>query len=164
MGFMERFLYFMMGVRGGFLYISNKKILDVDMETWWHVDTWFLGIWNFVEMWIFVDLYVGYPTVELSSFGLFSWDIKEEIMAFCLFLGQKGEETLQLLFWWLDIHMLMIIFYIGYFEIHVDMWLYLIWIWIYIGLFGYTCWYIMHIQLFYTGATNLFVCEILIAG
>ena len=88
MGFMERFLYFMMGLRRIFLYISNKFFLDVDMETW------FLGIWHFVEMWIFFYLYVIYPAIELSSLCLFFLDIKGEIVALCLFLGQKVEETL----------------------------------------------------------------------
>ena len=70
--FRGRFLYFVMGVRRRFLYLVNF-FLDVDMETWWHVDTWFLGIWHFAEMWMFFYLYVRYSTIELSSLCLFSW-------------------------------------------------------------------------------------------
>ena len=147
---------------------------------WWELGEdscilYFFGmlIWILGDMWILgfcvfdILLKCGCLLIWMWDIRLlnchpfvFFLDIKEEIVALCLFLGQKEGETLQLLFWWLDIHMLMIILDIGYFEIHVDMWSCLIWILIYIRLFGYTCWYIMYIQLLYTGATHCFVCEL----
>ena len=131
-------------------------LIFLGMLIWILNDLWILDFWVFDIL-----LTCGYFLIGMLDILLlnchslyFFLDRKREIVALCLILGQKwGDIHVDFRHWTLDVfvyqyhfvYMLMIILDIGYFEIHVDMWSCLFWIWIYIELFGYTtCWYYVY--------------------